>query len=155
MKYELTQFDILCEELLSQKKHGFFHNLRPFARKKRYIEEDFLDLWYKSGYKKLQYALTGADFKFKMTEIDVPNGERDIYQGTDRPGVLLRYKIDQKDQRYVVEQLLIRLRENSTKDDMAQWRTYLEMDLDEADKTKTKFHLNIHEANDNKHLSHD
>lgn len=143
MDYKLTQFDILCQQILNQKKHGFLHNLRPFARKRRYIQEDFLDLWYKSGFKKLQYALTGADFNFNFTQIDVPNGERDIYQGTDRPGIILRYKINANDQQYVIEQLLYRLKENSPKDDMAQWRTYLQLQLQDAIKSKTKFHLNM------------
>lgn len=143
MDYELENFNILCESILNQKKHGFLHNLRPFARKYRYIEQDFLDIWYKSGFKKLQYALDGANFKFDFTQIQVPNGQRDIYEGTDRPGVFLRYKIAQKDQKYVLTELLKRLKQNSEKDDLAQWRTYLQNELQSTDKNKQKFHLNM------------
>lgn len=143
MDYKLEQFDLLYQSLLNQKKHGFLHNLRPFARKKRYVEQDFLDLWYKSGFKKMQYAFQGANFNFKFEQIEVPNGQRDIYQGTDRPGVFLRYKIDPNDQKYVLQQLLDRLKNNSDKDDLAQWRTFLENELAVSSKNKIKFHLNM------------
>lgn len=143
MDYKLEQFDLLYQSILNQKKHGFLHNLRPFARKKRYVEQDFLDLWHKSGFPKLKYAFQGADLNFKYEQIEVPNGQRDIYQGTDRPGVFLRYKIDPSDQKYLLQELLDRLQNNSDKDDLAQWRTFLENELAAANKNKVKFHLNM------------
>lgn len=131
MKHSLEEFNILCEQLqskfLTQKKHGFLHNLRPFARKKVYLEEDFMELWNTSAFKKMKYAFQGANLKFKFNQkpIDV----QDVYVGTARPGLLVKYKVDQSYQKYLITELLFRLKENADNDFLTSWRAFIQSDI--------------------------
>ena len=146
MKNKLQNFDLLCQQIqnsiIIQKKHGFLHKLRPFSRNKAYLEQDFLNLWEESCLAKFKYALQSANLdKIRYKEVQVPNGQRDVYVGTDRPGVILRYKINPKDQKQLIIQILDRLKNNSVSDDLASWRGYIENDISYCEKNNIEFHL--------------
>lgn len=146
MKNSLQNFDLLCQQIQNsivlQKKHGFLHKLRPFARNTTYLEQDFMNLWDNSCLDKFKYALQSAKLdKIKYTEIQVPDGQRDVYVGTDRPGIILRYKIDPKDQKQLITQILDKLKNNSVTDDLASWRGYIQNDLSYCETNNKEFHL--------------